>query len=357
MPSRHHAVCARLPLLVALSIAATGCGASHKVIYPLQPTCFGATYVPASGVVVAGYNDEVVAWDGRTGRVVRRFAIHGEDQFGIPRGEAATPIVVSGDGKRVAFAIGGRDRPFIVSDLATGAEVARGDGGPLAFSWDGSRLAFTRLWSSPRIVVARVDALGGEAEYEAPESAEAVAFSRSGRHAVVGARNSQATFWDTVERRELGAKWPMLETWAVAVSADGSRAAMANGVASTEDKGPSCAEACEVVVLSVPKGDRIQKLDTGRDTAIQLAFSPDGANLVAVQTTRFPTDRRGDRVTLFDVTKGNRIAWLPHPDVTSAEFLPNGEEIVSVSQSCTVKYWDTWTGKPKSTVTLQPPTP
>ena len=172
--------------------------------------------------------------------------------------------------------------------------------------------------------------------YARPMPVAALAFSSDGKQLVVGGYY-ELTFWnvdDTLLSRRIGGMPEKIS--AVAWSPAGNLLAVAGG--SPNQWG--------TVVLVEPKTDaKPRYLCDLPETALAVAFSPDGTRLVA---------GCGDRtVRIFDVATGKQIRVLRHHAdwVQSVAFSRDGKRVVSASRDRTARVFDPNTGEIQATFT------
>jgi hypothetical protein len=170
--------------------------------------------------------------------------------------------------------------------------------------------------------------------YARPMPVAALAFSSDGKQLVVGGYY-ELTFWnvdDTLLARRIGGMPEKIS--AAAWSPAGNLLAVAGG--SPNQWG--------TVLLVEPKTDaKPQYLCDLPETALAVAFSPDGKRLVA---------GCGDRtVRIFDVATGKQIWVLRHHAdwVQSVAFSRDGKRLVSASRDRTVRVFDPDTGQIQTT--------
>ena len=172
--------------------------------------------------------------------------------------------------------------------------------------------------------------------YPRPMPVAALAFSSDGKQLVVGGYY-ELTFWDVDDTRLARRIGGMPEKiTAVAWCPAGNLLAVAGG--SPNQWG--------TVALVEPRTDsKPRYLCDLPETALAVAFSPDGARLVA---------GCGDRtVRVFDVATGKQVrVFRHHADwVQSVAFSKDGKRVVSGSRDRTVRVFDPETGEIQTTFT------
>ncbi|HZQ31755.1 MAG TPA: TIR domain-containing protein [Mycobacterium sp.] len=284
-------------------------------------------------VVAASYDGTLRVWDVESGRQVGEVSTGGHDGL---RTAALSP-----DGKRVLAVMVGDKDTVRVWDVETGREV--GTPFPVydvaAFSPDGQRVVSGGLDHTVQIwdveTGQQITALTGHTD-----AVTDVAWSPDGRRVVSSSGDNTVRIWDPDTRQEIGAPLTGHGVWvnSVAWSADSRR----------------------IVSGGADGSVRVWDVDAGReaDVALQghtgdvnsVAFSRDGRRIVSggndrtVQTSDAET---GQRVAMTSTaSNGGSVFALSSDGRRAATGNVNGGEPVRI--------WDVETGRPISTLRIDP---
>jgi WD40 repeat protein len=243
-----------------------------------QPGVVRALAFGPDGTWLLGGGDfegKLLLWDVATGQLRRTIGV---------AGKRVESLAVSPDGAWVAV---GYYEPLKseytmgVVDIATGEEVAAGEGSPFDFSPDGKWLAATDA-GRKRVVLWDVRSLRPTAPREGHTAAiNAIAFRRDGRQFLSAGSDRTVRLWDTAT------------------------------------------------------GQCLRVFEGHTDDVFAAVFHPDG--------TRIASAGRDRAVWLWDPESGKEVARLPgHTNyVWSLAFSPDGKTLVSGSGDTTVRLWDT----------------
>jgi WD40 repeat protein/predicted Ser/Thr protein kinase len=226
--------------------------------------------------LVAGgdFEGELLLWDVATGRIRRRVAV---------AGKRVKSLAVSPDGASVAvgYLESAAGPTMSVVDIATGKQVATGDGTPFAFSPDGKWLA------------------GSDAS------------------------EKNVVFWETRSFRP-AAHWQghIAAINAIVFRQDGSEV-----VSASNDR--------TVRLWNTATGQCLRVFEGHTDDVFAAAFLPDGSRIASAG--------RDGAIWLWNPATGQEVARLPgHTNyVWSLAVSPNGKSLATGSGDGTVRLWDT----------------
>jgi WD40 repeat protein len=238
------------------------------------------------------------------------------------------PPAFSQDGRSVA--IGAGTKSCQLWDTATGREhgprITLGSAArALALSPDGQVLASANTESEVRLWNPLTGKPIGGPFANPPDATNLLCFSPDGRKLLATGWRGEARVWEARNGQPLG---PALKTlWEIndsAMSPDGQSIVTAS---------------FELARWDPVAGKRLWVAPTA-DAALQVAFSPDGRQVLA----RFIS---GDTARLYDARTGAPTAQLKHYSmVIESSFSPDGKLVRTCSSDLTARLWDAATGLP-----------
>ena len=257
----------------------------------------------------------ITIWDAESGDKVAVSAVHGG---------GVRSISFSPDGQRIA-SISRVD--IRILDAITGAEMMNLNGHDLAFSPDGSLIAW---WSGDSTISLAAGAQSRRLRGHSG-SVRCVSFSANGEYLVSASENKAIKVWNPAT----GAELVMLrghdhDVDAVVVSPDGARVTSVSG---------ETIKLWDVRISAEPATFR------GHEGGVNfVAFTSDGSRLVSGSSDR--------TIRIWAVITGNEIVVLHgHKDsINYVGISPDGRLLVTASDDGVIKTWDTEVGRQLSTI-------
>jgi WD40 repeat protein len=307
------------------------------------------TYVafsPDDRLLASASADKTVKlWDVVSGKVVRTLEGHTD---------RVSRIAFSPDGRHLVSS--SADRTVRLWDTATGKQLWRLEGHTahvtsVAFSPDGRRIASGSEDKTVRIW----DIDTGQTAFEVKEhqfGVQGVAFSPDGKR--LASAGGKTIVWDIVTGKTLLEQDSRLTEQGepvrfscVTFGPDGR--SLAIGCVNKKDQKKSV-----IRILSLPGGDNAKDLEGNRDVIRNIAFSPDGKQLISSSNDQ--------TVKNWDVaTAKENFTLHEEAAVYCAAFSPDGLRIASGSADHTVKLWAlpgnglrTWAGGRSYNVVFSP---
>ncbi len=265
---------------------------------------------------------------------------HGEQSRLRGHKGAVTAVAFSSDDRLIAS--GSADNTVKLWAAATGKEVRSLEGHTarvtgVAFSPDGQRLATS---SADRTVRLWDTANGKEllCHKEHTGVVNCVAFGPDGRHVASGSEDTTVHIWDAetgeMTRKFTGHRRPVR---AVAFSPNAKKVA---SIGQDPREG-------EFIVWDASSGDSIFKKNGSAWTSV--AFDPDGQHIATGEAGAIVNDKpRSTRpaVRIWDLGGQQILKMEGHEDtITQVAFRPDGQQVVSSGADQTVRLWDVVTGK------------
>lgn len=323
-----------------------------------------AAFSPEGARVVTASSDGTARlWDVETGRMIAPVLEHAGPVTSAMFSRDGTRVVTAsddgtarvwdttGDGSRVALALGGEVRSA-------------------AFSRDGQRVVTASGDNTARICDTATGAVVGSLVHQA--TVETVAYGPDDR-VVTTSEDRTVRIWDTATGRILAAMKHDARVTSVTFSADGARIVTATGDdrsrwddtlriwdASTGLQLPLSLEypgrivsgalspdRTHLVTLNQERTARVWDAVTGQAITgsleqggvTRMAFSPDGTLIVTAHEDR--------TARVWDAATGQPVVTLGHPArVAGASFAPDGARILTISDDRAVRVWDANTGLP-----------
>jgi WD40 repeat protein/serine/threonine protein kinase len=338
-----HRLCHAAPLLTLKGVGDpyfNGVAFSRDGKLLVSTTIEGASFDPAGKSII---EPEVWVWDTQTGQKLFTHKGHGGN---------GGNVAFSPDGKRLASGSnkGEREKSFAadvtVWDAQTGQEVLSLKGhtrdvNSVAFSCDGKRLASASFDNSVKVW----DVQTGRELLSLQGSSGGLAFSPDGKRLANSIRGERKNgkrvlgavkVWDA----ETGQEFLTLKGGGgrVAFSPDGKCLA----VRSYEGWVGNTHVPKEVQVWDAQTGHEIPSINHQNDNSGCFAFSPDGKRLAtAGWLSGMPC------IKVWDSQTGQEIlTFLGHTrEVNSVAFSPDGKRLASASDDRTLRLWDLGTGK------------
>jgi WD40 repeat protein len=271
-------------------------------------------------VVTASEDQTLRLWDARTGELVAVLGGHKEEVLAV---------AFSPDGTRIASASADKTIRLWDVGLLERNGVYRGHTSyvyDVAFSPDGERVASAAWDGTVRIWDVATGRPTGLLKHE-ETIVSSVAFSPDSKLLVSVVRDNRVYLWD-------------LATGKARFVWQASTAPLMDGRAVFNGNGTlvAAAGATSVHLWDVSTGKAVAVLNPGRGSSCDVAFSPDGAQVLSAE--------RDGTVRRWDVTTGApRGVLRGHTDaVCSAVYSPDGRLIASASKDKTVRLWDVQAG-------------
>lgn len=281
-----------------------------------------AVFSPDGTQIVAGCDDGTLrVWDKRTRQEISRVQAHVGAILGLrfsPKGNLVVSASVDRSVKGWRWPLDGTDP---VLSLAGGADPGGHAGLPIAFSADGTRLAF----SGPDRSVVVEDLLSGSTVDVLPDLVPiSLNFHPSGDGSILVYGWGENSLPGTI-RWWPGRPSPILFSRirgrGAAMSSDGARMAQAD-------------DDFQVMVLSAWDGSPVRRMPGHTNTVTSLAFDPTGSLLVSGEVD-------GSAI-LWDLVQGTMLARLGgvRGTLRSVAFSPSGDQILVASSRGGVCLWD-----------------
>ena len=346
-------------------------GAHRKTLFGHTDQVRKVAFSPdGSRMATASADGTASIWDPTTGRMLfsliahknllrdlafspdgNRLATASEDKTAkiwnvAAHADAVFAVAFSPDGKRLATGSGDTtikiwetgSRRLVATFFGHSNRVHR-----VAFSPDGNFLASAsfdetaRIWdlSTGKEAIRPLQYLDREHQYDKVYN---VAYSLDGKWLATAGANHNAVVWNAATGSLLFAGRHDGQVSAVAFSPDGTRLAAAG-----EDG---------LKLWEVPSGTLVASVTwPGRRRLVDVNFSPDGKRLVMATGK--------SSILLMDVATRRMTALPPpkppndvRPIVMSAQFTPDGKNIMTTGQDPDVKFWDAITGDEVKSLTV-----